>query len=333
MTSVLPSKSGEPGLAAFAPAEGSQSIQTPYGSLQLANSSANFLGMTAGTGAGESEEEEEEEEDDDDDEDGPTKGKRKRGKGAAGGKGGGKKATKGAAAAAGPVVGTASGDRDLHTGRRKIRIEFIEDDSRRHITFSKRKAGIMKKVRGEVRGQTSGGHRLITGMPPLPHPQAYELATLTGTQVLLLIVSQTGLVYTFTTPKLSPVVQQTAGRELIQSCLNAPEPGDGGAMNGAAGNDSNEGDHSHGSSEQDELATTDFASALSSHSHHQLPYPNPHADPFHDPRNGGVAGHSGNGTNMGSLNLNMPHLHGLSYGYPGHMNAHEQSIPYANYGL
>ncbi|PWN33486.1 SRF-TF-domain-containing protein, partial [Meira miltonrushii] len=81
--------------------------------------------------------------------------------------------------------------------RRKIRIEFIEDDSRRHITFSKRKAGIMKK--------------------------AYELATLTGTQVLLLIVSQTGLVYTFTTPKLSPVVQQPAGRELIQSCLNAPE--------------------------------------------------------------------------------------------------------------
>lgn len=32
------------------------------------------------------------------------------------------------------------------TGRRKINIEFIEDKSRRHITFSKRKAGIMKKV-------------------------------------------------------------------------------------------------------------------------------------------------------------------------------------------
>jgi len=45
-------------------------------------------------------------------------------------------------------------------GRRKINIEFIQDKSRRHITFSKRKAGIMKK--------------------------AYELSTLTGTQVLLL---------------------------------------------------------------------------------------------------------------------------------------------------
>jgi hypothetical protein len=31
-------------------------------------------------------------------------------------------------------------------GRRKIKIEFIKDKNRRHITFSKRKAGIMKKV-------------------------------------------------------------------------------------------------------------------------------------------------------------------------------------------
>jgi hypothetical protein len=32
------------------------------------------------------------------------------------------------------------------SGRRKIKIEYIKDKSRRHITFSKRKAGIMKKV-------------------------------------------------------------------------------------------------------------------------------------------------------------------------------------------
>ena len=31
--------------------------------------------------------------------------------------------------------------------RRKIDIKFIQDKSRRHITFSKRKAGIMKKVK------------------------------------------------------------------------------------------------------------------------------------------------------------------------------------------
>lgn len=38
------------------------------------------------------------------------------------------------------------GRTEKRAGRRKIRIEYIEDKSRRHITFSKRKAGIMKKV-------------------------------------------------------------------------------------------------------------------------------------------------------------------------------------------
>jgi pheromone receptor transcription factor len=37
--------------------------------------------------------------------------------------------------------------------RRKIEIKFIQDKSRRHITFSKRKAGIMKKVRRRRRAR------------------------------------------------------------------------------------------------------------------------------------------------------------------------------------
>ncbi|GMM37760.1 transcription factor [Saccharomycopsis crataegensis] len=93
-------------------------------------------------------------------------------------------------------------DEDAPSGkreRRKIEIRFIQDKSRRHITFSKRKAGIMKK--------------------------AYELSVLTGTQVLLLVVSETGLVYTFTTPKLQPLVTKPEGKNLIQACLNAPEEG------------------------------------------------------------------------------------------------------------
>ncbi|CEP62774.1 uncharacterized protein LALA0_S06e03510g [Lachancea lanzarotensis] len=84
--------------------------------------------------------------------------------------------------------------------RRKIEIKFIQDKTRRHITFSKRKHGIMKK--------------------------AYELSVLTGTQVLLLVVSETGLVYTFTTPKFQPIVTQPEGKNLIQACLNAPEDED-----------------------------------------------------------------------------------------------------------
>ncbi|TFK40859.1 hypothetical protein BDQ12DRAFT_697486 [Crucibulum laeve] len=85
---------------------------------------------------------------------------------------------------------------DKKAGRRKIKIEFIQDKSRRHITFSKRKAGM--------------------------YSSAYELSTLTGTQVLLLVVSETGLVYTFTTAKLQPLVTQPEGKNLIQACLNAP---------------------------------------------------------------------------------------------------------------
>lgn len=85
-------------------------------------------------------------------------------------------------------------------GRRKIEIKYIDDKSRRHITFSKRKAGIMKK--------------------------AYELSTLTGTQVLLLVASETGHVYTFATPKLQPLITKNEGKNLIQTCLNSPDPDD-----------------------------------------------------------------------------------------------------------
>eukprot|EP00698_Gefionella_okellyi_P019966 TRINITY_DN6208_c0_g1_i2.p1 TRINITY_DN6208_c0_g1~~TRINITY_DN6208_c0_g1_i2.p1 ORF type:complete len:303 (-),score=69.92 TRINITY_DN6208_c0_g1_i2:203-1033(-) len=82
-------------------------------------------------------------------------------------------------------------------GRRKINIEYIQEKDKRHITFSKRKAGIMKK--------------------------AFELSTLTGTQVLLVVASETGHVYTFATRKLKPLITQSEGKNLIQTCLNAPE--------------------------------------------------------------------------------------------------------------
>nr|POE59124.1 transcription factor of morphogenesis mcm1 [Quercus suber] len=101
--------------------------------------------------------------------------------------------------------------------RRKIEIKFIQDKSRRHITFSKRKAGIMKK--------------------------AYELSVLTGTQVLLLVVSETGLVYTFTTPKLQPLVTKPEGKNLIQACLNAQEPADSNGVDGESAVESPEEQH------------------------------------------------------------------------------------------
>lgn len=51
-------------------------------------------------------------------------------------------------------------------GRVKINMAYIDNKIRRYTTFSKRKTGIMKK--------------------------AYELATLTGTEVMLLVASETG---------------------------------------------------------------------------------------------------------------------------------------------
>jgi len=52
--------------------------------------------------------------------------------------------------------------------RRKIEIKFISDKSRRHITFSKRKAGIMKKVRPPA----------LPGLPArsIPHRDASDAA-------------------------------------------------------------------------------------------------------------------------------------------------------------
>jgi hypothetical protein len=82
-------------------------------------------------------------------------------------------------------------------GRVKIKMEYIGNKLRRYTTFSKRKTGIMKK--------------------------AHELSTLTGTQVMLLVASETGHVYAFATNKLKPMIASDAGRGLIQSCLNTPD--------------------------------------------------------------------------------------------------------------
>ncbi|KAM6086091.1 serum response factor isoform 3-T3 [Theristicus caerulescens] len=117
-----------------------------------------------------------------------------------------------AAAAAGPAAGAAAAAYGVGggggavsgakpgkktRGRVKIKMEFIDNKLRRYTTFSKRKTGIMKK--------------------------AYELSTLTGTQVLLLVASETGHVYTFATRKLQPMITSETGKALIQTCLNSPD--------------------------------------------------------------------------------------------------------------
>ncbi|KAI1723828.1 SRF-type transcription factor (DNA-binding and dimerization domain) domain-containing protein [Ditylenchus destructor] len=82
-------------------------------------------------------------------------------------------------------------------GRVKIKMEYIGNKLRRYTTFSKRKTGIMKK--------------------------AHELSTLTGTQVMLLVASETGHVYAFATSKLKPMIASDQGKGLIQACLSTPD--------------------------------------------------------------------------------------------------------------
>ena len=64
----------------------------------------------------------------------------------------------------------------------------------------------------------------MTKQPTFNFLQAYELSTLTGTQVMLLVASETGHVYTFATQKLQPMITSDAGKALIQTCLNSPDP-------------------------------------------------------------------------------------------------------------
>lgn len=86
-------------------------------------------------------------------------------------------------------------ERTRGSGKKKLSMEYIEQKSRRSVTFSKRKKGIMKK--------------------------AFELNLLTGSQILLLVASESGHVYTFATPKLKPMI--TEHEHLIQKYLNTPE--------------------------------------------------------------------------------------------------------------
>lgn len=83
--------------------------------------------------------------------------------------------------------------------RRKIDIKYIEQKSRRKITFTKRKIGLMKKAR--------------------------ELNTLTGCDFMLAIASESGMVYTSASPKLQILTTSPEFRCLFQKLLLQSEDG------------------------------------------------------------------------------------------------------------
>lgn len=75
--------------------------------------------------------------------------------------------------------------------------------------------------------------------------QAFELSTLTGTQCLVVVVSETGAVYTFGTPGLRPIVEVEQGKALIQASLRGELTEDDAPMddNEADNDNGNEGDY------------------------------------------------------------------------------------------
>ncbi|KAG0144434.1 hypothetical protein CROQUDRAFT_134354 [Cronartium quercuum f. sp. fusiforme G11] len=97
--------------------------------------------------------------------------------------------------------------------RRQIKIEYIQDKSRRNITFGKRKHGIFKK--------------------------ASEISVLTGCEVMLIVAPKDNehQAFTFATAKLQPMVTDPAGEAFIQNCLRygALMPGAPSGMTGAYG--------------------------------------------------------------------------------------------------
>lgn len=73
---------------------------------------------------------------------------------------GGPEAAAAAAGGYGPVSGAKPGKKTR--GRVKIKMEFIDNKLRRYTTFSKRKTGIMKKVRDPAAGRPRGAARVGT---------------------------------------------------------------------------------------------------------------------------------------------------------------------------
>ncbi|XP_076547767.1 serum response factor blistered isoform X2 [Osmia lignaria lignaria] len=175
-------------------------------------------------------------------------------------------------------------------GRVKIKMEYIDNKLRRYTTFSKRKTGIMKK--------------------------AYELSTLTGTQVMLLVASETGHVYTFATRKLQPMITSEAGKALIQTCLNSPDPPASGSS----------GDQRMSATGFEETELT-YNIADDEQKVRQLVYGSPHGGSLH----GGYPGGGPTGGPPGHPQPPPPPPPGSQHGPPSHAQ-HAHLIAHAHAG-
>jgi len=82
-------------------------------------------------------------------------------------------------------------------GKATERGKYIKNLAARNIAFSKRKKSIMKK--------------------------ANELAQLTGGEIFLIVASEAGNVFTFSTAKLKDIVDTEEGRQILRGCIQEGE--------------------------------------------------------------------------------------------------------------
>lgn len=81
--------------------------------------------------------------------------------------------------------------------RRRKTIKFLEHKFARLTSFHKRKEGLLKK--------------------------SHELVRLTGCELMVFLMSETGQVYAYSSTKLKPLITSKKGIQLIEKCLNEPD--------------------------------------------------------------------------------------------------------------
>lgn len=104
-----------------------------------------------------------------------------------------KRDAKGAAGSTSRLARTEDKNQNQKLGpaKRRTGLEYIVSKEKRSITFSKRKKGIMKK--------------------------AYELNRLTGSEVLMVLASESGYVYSFATDRFREFIKTNEKR--LEKCL------------------------------------------------------------------------------------------------------------------
>ncbi|KAK2709351.1 hypothetical protein QYM36_013125, partial [Artemia franciscana] len=155
---------------------------------------------------------------------------------------------------------------------------------------------------------------------------AYELSTLTGTQVMLLVASETGHVYTFATRKLQPMITSEAGKALIQTCLNSPDPPNGSGDQRMSATGFEETELTYNVQDDDQKVRQMMYSGHippSSTPHHLLSHP------LQSPQYGGSMNHPHHGLLPPVSNSSSYSMHGspTSSPHPHHFVPHGLSSP------